>query len=230
LKNTNPEEITNYRPVSLLTTISKIFEKILYTRLLKILKEQNILYISQFGFRENNSTYMAIISLLDKIIEALDSGRVAIGIFIDFSKAFDTVNHSILLDKMEHYGIRGTAKGRVASYLRDRQQYCTYLDSKSTMKTMKCGVPQGSILGPLLFLLYINDMGEIFNKFTPILFADDSNLVATGKDTKEIESIANQELPILIDWLQANRLSNNIKKTHVMNFGNSRKKPHLIPS
>ena len=219
-KTGSTEEITNYRPVSLLTTFSKIYEKNFYNRLLKFLKDQNILFISQFGFLENSSTYMAIISLLDKIIEALDSGRVAIGIFIDFSKAFDTVNHSILLDKLDHYGIRGIAKQWVDSYLRDRQLYCTYLDSKSSMQTMKCGVPQGSILGPLLFLIYINDMGGIFTKFTPILFTDDSNLVATGRNIKEIEEIANQELPILLDWLQGNRLSINVKKTHIMNFRN----------
>ena len=131
---------------------------------------------------------MAIVNLIDKIIEALDEGRAALGIFIDFSKAFDTVNHNILLDKLDHYGIRGIANNWIRSYLQDRQQFCTYMGKKSTMKYMKCGVPQGSILGQLLFLIYINDLGEIFQNLTPVLYADDSNLIATGNSIKVTET------------------------------------------
>jgi hypothetical protein len=163
--------------------------------------------------------FHAIINLLDLIITALDEGKVALGIFIDFSKAFDTVNHNILIDKLEHYGIRGIAKDWINSYLSERKQYVTYMGTKSTMKTMKCGVPQGSILGPLLFLLYINDLGEIFQNLNPILYADDSNLITTGNNLLDLETTTNQEIPLLLDWLQANRHSLNIKKTHVMIFG-----------
>jgi retron-type reverse transcriptase len=134
------------------------------------------------------------------------------GIFIDFSKAFDTVNHKILLDKLAHYGIRGIANDWVGSYLKDRQQFCTYMGKESTMKFMKCGVPQGSILGPLLFLLYINDLGDIFQNLFPVLYADDSNLIATGNSLQDLERNINNELPLLSDWLKANRLSLNIKK------------------
>jgi hypothetical protein len=211
-KSGDSEQITNYRPVSLLTTLSKIYENFFYNRLLNFLKAQNILFKSQYGFRENNSTFMAMINLLDTIIEAIDNGKMAIGIFIDFSKAFDTVNHKILIDKLEHYGVRGVAKKWVSSYLEKRKQYCTYMGSKSEPMEIKSGVPQGSILGPLLFLLYISDLGNIFNKLTPVLFADDSNLIVTGKNIKEIEDNAKQELPRLIEWLNANRLSLNIKK------------------
>jgi hypothetical protein len=139
----NLDEINNYRPVSLLTILSKIYEKVFYSRLINFLKTQKILYQSQYGFREKCSTFMAIVNLLDKIIEALDEGKSALGIFIDFSKAFDTVNHKILLDKLAHYGIRGVANEWVGSNLKDLQQYCTYMGKRSTMKYMKCGVPQG---------------------------------------------------------------------------------------
>ena len=224
------EQITNYRPVSLLTTLSKIYEKIIYKRILDFLKEHNILYKNQFGFREKNSTYMAIINLLDCVINSLDEGNMATGIFIDFSKAFDTVNHRILINKLDTYGIRGTANKLIDSYLDNRKQYCTYIGEKSDYKTMKCGVPQGSILGPLLFLLYINDLAEIFTNIKPVLFADDSNLIITGNTVEQIEETANKELPELINWLNANRLSLNIKKTHSMTFTKSKHKIRHIPT
>ena len=126
-KSASIEEINNYRPVSLLTIFSKIYEKVFYRRLIDFLNAQHFLYKSQYGFRANSSTYMAIVNLLDKIIEQLDEGKTALGIFIDFSKAFDTVNHNILLDKLEHYGIRGIANHWIRSYLQNRQQYCTYM-------------------------------------------------------------------------------------------------------
>jgi hypothetical protein len=133
-KSGSCEEITNYRPVSLLTTFSKLYGTFSYSRLLTFINSQNILFKSQFGFRENNSTFMAIINLLDSIIEALDNGKMAIGIFIDFSKAFDTVNHNILISKLEHYGIRGVATNWITSYLDKREQYCTYMGHSSKLQ------------------------------------------------------------------------------------------------
>jgi hypothetical protein len=139
---------------------------------------------------------MAILTLLDKITKAIDNDKFAVGIFIDFAKAFDTVNHDILLKKLYHYGIRGVAYNWLESYLTNRKQFCTYNGTKSTLTTISCGVPQGSILGPLLFLVYVNDLGDIFNKINSVLFADDTNLIVTGNSIQEIEQITNEELPI----------------------------------
>ena len=128
---------------------------------------------------------MAILTLLEHIIHALDNDKFAIGIFIDFAKAFDTVNHQILLSKLHHYGIRGVAHDWVNSYLSNSQQYYTFHSTKSDFSTITCGVPQGSILGPLLFLLYVNDLCPIFTNINAVLFADDTNLLITSNTLKQ---------------------------------------------
>jgi ribonuclease P/MRP protein subunit RPP40 len=162
---------------------------------------------------------MAILTLMDKIISALEKGSFTIGIFLDFSKAFDTVNHSILLAKLHKYGVRGVANQWIKSYLSNRQQFCTINGYSSAKQYINCGVPQGSILGPLLFLIYINDLPNFSSSITSLLFADDSNLFASGPDLSTLQLQINIELPKLSSWLKANRLSLNISKTHAMIFG-----------
>jgi exonuclease III len=216
-------DVGNYRPISLLSTFSKIFERVFYQRLIDYLNKNKLIYDLQFGFRQKYSTQMAIICLMDKIINALEKGNYTVGIFLDFSKAFDTVNHDILITKLDRYGIRGNAKKWITSYLTDRQQYCSYNNLKSANLKINCGVPQGSILGPLLFIIYLNDLANISDKLSTILFADDSNVFIDGPDLTQVQNILNDEIPKLVDWLCANRLSLNIKKTHFMIFGQKKK-------
>ena len=174
--------LSNYRPISLLNAFSKIYEKFLLKRLNSFLTKNNILYDGQFGFRKNRSTQFALVSFLDKITETLDKNEYALSLFIDLSKAFDTINHSLLLKKLSSYGIRGTALELFKNYLSNRLQ-CVEIDGvRSNLLKITCGVPQGSILGPLLFLLYINDIHTCTKLLKFYLFADDTTVVLTSYD------------------------------------------------
>jgi retron-type reverse transcriptase len=144
-KDGNKNEFTNYRPISIIPSFSKIFEKIISCRLLSYINKYNIFNPAQYGFRKKHSTYMAMLNLYDKVSAAVDNNEYSIGIFIDLSKAFDTVNHDILLKKLELYGIRGIPNLLLKSYLQNRQQYVFYNSYASTLKPIVCGVPQGSI-------------------------------------------------------------------------------------
>ena len=221
-KAEEPSHFNNYRPVSLLCILSKVFEKIMYNRVSDFINKLEILYKFQFGFRKKHSTYLAHLILMDKITKSLDNGDKVIGIYLDFSKAFDTVNHDILLQKLYYYGIRGNAYEWFKSYLTDRVQYVTYNGVQSSPKKIQCGVPQGSILGPLLFLLYINDLPNVCANTMPFLFADDTNLFISGKNSHELYEAANNDLNAISEWLQVNRLSLNVKKTHYMLFSSTK--------
>ena len=217
-KAKDPMYFSNYWPISLLSTFSKILERLMYNRILDFPNKNKILNKYQFGFRTNHSTYMALIILLENIMKALENGESAIGIFLDFQKAFDTVNHSILLDKLCIYGIRGPALSWITSYLSNRYQYVVYNGYESECKYISCGVPQGSILGPLLFLLCINDLPAVSKLFMPILFAADKNLFCTSHNVNMLVDDINTELVNVYAWVQSNKLSLNIDKTNYMLF------------
>lgn len=226
-KKDDEQLITNYRPVSVLPVLSKVLERLMYTRITKFLTKHNTLYSYQFGFRRNHGPNLALITLIDKIVTCKDNGDFMLGIFLDFSKAFDTVNHQILLDKLNKYGINGIAHNWLTSYLNKRKQYVTYQKVNSSTLNISCGVPQGSILGPLLFLLYVNDIVNAVQTLFPILFADDTSIFTSGKDINVLAKRINIELASLVEWLQVNKLSLNISKTNYMIFRPARKIPHL---
>ena len=218
---------TNYRPVSVLPAFSKILEKLVYNRLIKYLEKYDILSSNQYGFRKNHSTFHALVHLYDKISAAIDSKQIVLGLFIDLSKAFDTVNHEILLRKLEFYGIRGLALEWFRSYLSGRLQQVQYNGQTSLPKVIRCGVPQGSILGPLLFLIYINDLCQVSNILDMILFADDTNIFYSHKDPNFLNTVVNTELDKLSSWFQANRLSINVKKSNFVIFKSAQNRQNL---
>ena len=215
---------SNYRPVSVLPLFSKILEHLMYTKLLTFINKNKLLYSYQFGFRRGHSPDLALICLVDRISNALENGEYVFGLFLDFSKAFDTVNHDILFTKLECLGIRDTPLQWFKSYLSDREQYVIYNETCSSYKTISCGVPQGSILGPLLFLLYINDLANVSNVLFSLLFADDSNMFVSGKNPDELLNIMNAEMTKIVNWLRTNKLSLNLKKTHFIIFRKKRGK------
>ena len=151
----------NYRPVSILSQFSKILERLFCNRLENYIEKNKILNDSQYGFRNHGSTAMAIIDLIEYVTTALDKKKHVMGIFIDLKKAFDTIDHEILMKKLYHYGLRGISQKWIQSYLRQRKQFVEYDEVKSSCKDIVCGIPQGSILGPKLFILYINDICNV---------------------------------------------------------------------
>ena len=217
-KNGSAVDVNNYRPISLLSIFDKIIEKLMYQQLYQFLSHNEILFKNQFGFRKNRSTSLALIQLTEKIRESIDNKKYGCGIYIDLSKAFDTINHDILIKKLDHYGIRGNSLLWFKSYLQNRKQFTFINGVESSLQSVTCGVPQGSVLGPLLFLIYINDLPNISKQLEFFLFADDTNIYFEHSCLKTLERSVNRELKKLSNWLIINRLSLNVSKTNFVIF------------
>jgi len=216
------KSINNYRPISILPILSKIFEKLMFLRLNDFISEYNLISSHQFGFRKSASTSDAISEFLDSVYDSLSARKFLVSIFLDFSKAFDTVNHSVLLRKLSHLGIRGVASAWFKSFLCNRLQYVCISSHKSRLSDVRIGVPQGSILGPVLFLLYIDDMCNSSRMLKYVHFADDTTAFHSGSNLKMVVDEVNADLRDLKDWLCCNRLSLNIAKTSFMLFTDNR--------
>ena len=228
-KKDNPHIFDNYRPISLLPAVSKIIEKLVFKQLYHYFLSNELIYKNQYGFRDQHSTELAGLELTDRISKLLDDGKVPITVYLDLSKAFDTLDHRILLHKLQYYGIRGVALKWFKSYLCNRYQYVDIDGTESNYQQISTGVPQGSILGPLIFLIYMNDIHRASDKFHSILYADDTSLIdtlcsfntavdQTSYNKSQLSANINRELKDISTWLKVNKLSLNVKKTKFMLF------------
>ena len=206
----------NYRPISLLPSASKILEKAVHHRLYDYCK--NILFDDQYGFRPKHSTTDAIAKFTAHVYKAMENKMTTMSVFLDLSKAFDTIDHAILLKKLYYYGIRGIALEWFRNYLTDRSQFVSYKNTNSEYHGVTCGVPQGSVLGPLLFIIYTNDLPNALIYSHCILFADDTTVYHTANDLKTLRDNVEHDMTSLSDWFRANKLSLNVSKTNFLLF------------
>ena len=216
-------DYSNYRPISLLSNIEKILEKLMYKRLCTFLDYNNIIYDLQFRFRQQYSTSHALINITENIRKALDDGNIGCGVSVDLHKAFDTGNHQILLAKSNHYGIRGVSNDWFKSYLPNRNQFVSINGYEYGLAVINSD-PQGSVLGPLLFLLYINDFNPAITFCKVHHFPDDTNLLCLSNSIKKLNKLVNADLKRPLNWLNANKISLNLKETEMIIFKSKQKK------
>ena len=221
-KKNSKLEPGNYRPVSILSTLSKILERVVHIQLEIYLKENDLFYKFQSGFRTSFSTDTCLTYLTDYIRHDMDNGLYTGMVMIDLQKAFDTVNHSLLSDKLQALGLNNVSVSWFDSYLANRTQKVDINGTFSKPRMVPCGVPQGYLLGPLLFLIYVNDMKSAV-KCKLILYADDSALLVSGEDIKAIQETLGKELCALSSWLVDNKLSLHLGKTESILFGSCKK-------
>ena len=218
-KNGSINDINNYRPISIISTFSKIIEKVVHSQIIKFFNKHSIISESQYGFKQNSSTELAILDLNQYILDNIEKKYSTIGVFLDISKAFDTVRHDILLDKLFNSGIRGITHNWFKSYLSDRTQYVSVGSCSSKILPIENGIPQGSILGPLLFNLFINDLTFSSKKLKFILFADDTTVLMSDTSLSKLIVQFNDELINIYNWMNVNCLKINVTKTNFIFFG-----------
>ena len=195
----------------------------MYKRLYTFFHKNNVIYNLQFGFRQQYSTSHTLINITENIRKALD-GNIGYGVFVDLQKAFDTVDHQIFLAKLNHYGIRGVSNDWFKSYLFNRNEYVSINGYEPGLAALNCGVPQGSVLGPLLFLLYINDLNQAIKFCKVHHFADDTSLLCLSNSIKKLNKLVNTDLKHVVNWLNANKISLNVKKSEMIIFKSKQRK------
>ena len=222
-KSGSASNTDNYRPITILPILSKVLEKCVHDQVMKFLEENNLLCSQQFGFRKHRSTELAATCFVDDIRKGMDRGHYTGAIYVDLSKTFDTISHASILSKLPGFGIDGIAKEWFTNYLFGRSQQVEFENVLSAPSSIYCGVPQGSILGPLLFLLHFNDSVKTLLHCKIIKYADDSVLYVSDKDITIIEHLLNEDFANFCSWLQDNELIINTKKgkTEFMIFGTS---------
>ena len=224
LKKNDQQKFNNYIPISLLPVISKVVEKVKMFTGKSFFIANDLFFDNQYGFRPGHSTEYAAIEITDRILTAMYINNIPVNIYLDLSKAFDTLDHAILLDKLYYYGIRGNSLTLLSSYLANRQQFVEFRGSKSAMLQVSTGVPHGSILGPLLFLICINDFPTASSYFNFIMYADDTTLYSNIESPRQNNAIKlaekkiNNELAKANEWLKINKLSLHLKKSKYMVF------------
>ena len=222
--------LENYRPISLLPTISKIFERVIHDQLYDYFNSNNLLAAQQYGFRPQHSTEYAAVKLVDHTSSEMENQKIPTAVFIDLSKAFDTLSYDILLYKLKYYGVTGTEFKLMQNYLSNRKQYVVFNNCNSDITEINIGVPQGSILGPLLFSININDLITVSNKLHFIMYADDTTIYFNLEDFNQenLENEVNNELSRVSEWMTLNKLSLNASKTKSMTFHRAQKKVNQI--
>ena len=213
---------TNFRPISLLPIFAKLIERCIHTRLTNFFHNNQIIHPNQYGFQKGISTEMAISKVFEELALRMDDKQTTCAIFLDIRKAFDSVNHGILIKKLENYGIRGTPLKLLISFLENRYQSVFINGTKSEAKKIKCGVPQGSVLGPLLFLCFINDLPNVSSFFHTSLFADDACLISSSTSSTLLQYLVNRELIKISNWMTANKLCLNYGKTVFLTLSNQK--------
>jgi hypothetical protein len=223
---------SNYRPISILSSVSKVFERVIHDQLYEYFATNDLFYHSQYGFRQKHSTELAALEIVDRIVCAMDKNEIPLNIFLDLSKAFDTLDHQILISKLRYYGLYEKSLCLLQNYLSNRKQYVVLGDCHSDLLPITTGVPQGSILGPLLFIIYLNDLVKACNVFVPIIYADDTALFTilqiSRQDKSELENYINNELSLINSWFKANKLSLNGNKSKAMIFHTKQRKVEPI--
>ena len=219
--------LINYRPISLLPTISKIFERVIHDQMYEYFNKFKLLAEQQYGFRKQHSTEYAAVKLIDHVSREMEAGKIPANVYIDLSKAFDTLTFDILLYKLKYYGVTDTALDLMKSYLTNRKQYVVFDGCQSEHTEIYTGVPQGSILGPLFFCIYINDLITVSDRLNFLMYADDTTIYFNLEDFSNIfkETDNNNELEKVNTWLKLNKLSLNTQKTKLMLF--HRKQKHI---